>query len=205
MQAPNLCSSPPEALLQLNSRRRGGSASLKAAAAVFGRGFALTSSDRRVPAAPPEELGKHKDASRRRSSPTLPPPELPGAEQGGSALLRRKKFVVPEPIPCCSEVCAPGDRVGSAQVGFVPLCSVIFVPPGSIWRSSEPAGCLSPQRICRAGKSERRGLALRRSGAELQGQVKSLAPKPAVPGSNAAASQHIEGSESQKGSGWERL
>lgn len=31
----------------------------------------------------------------------------------------------------CSEVCAPGGRVGSAQVGFVPLCSVIFVPPAA--------------------------------------------------------------------------
>lgn len=117
LQAPNLCSSPPEALLRLNSRRRGGSASLKAAAAVFERGFALTSSARRVPAAPPKQLGKHKDASRRRSSPRLPPLSSPGLNKEAPHSSDEGNLLCPSRSRAAVRFVLPGIGSGAPRWG----------------------------------------------------------------------------------------
>lgn len=61
------------------------------------RGFARSASIAASCRAP-QQLGKHKDASRRRSSPGLCSPQFSAADQGGSALLRQKKFTVSEPM-----------------------------------------------------------------------------------------------------------
>lgn len=119
---------------------------------------------------PKKAQGRLLKATRTRGSPPGAKKRGPRSSDKGGLLCTSKSLLWQKSLRR-REVCARGDQVRSTQVG--PSPGAPGCPHASIWRSSQPSGCLSLLHICRAGKCChphcRKGVYLlsKRSGAEL--------------------------------------